>query len=182
VDETYFTALGVPEKFKQDFSVLQRHFYELSRTLHPDRFVGENERSRELSLERMSFLNEAYRTLKSPEELRDYILSLHLPKSSEATKGQIPVELAEGWFELQDILTEGDSDQTTIRLGQFERELTDFHNQMNASLKETESLYDAAANGAREAILKKLSQDIQKASYLTSMKRDVERIKSRFVK
>ena len=143
--ETYFSAFGVPEKFKQDPSELQKRFYDVSRALHPDRFTTADEQSRKNSLERMSFLNDAYRTLRTPGELREYILELHGLKMDPAIKGQIPMQLAESWFDLQDSLAE-DPDQAESKLLSFEQELRDFRQGAEGRIAATEKQFDTSGN------------------------------------
>ena len=180
--ETYFTVLSAPQKFKQDLSELQKRFYEVSRALHPDRFTTADEQSRSNSLERMSYLNDAYRTLRAPAELRDYMLELHGLKTDAATKGQIPTQLAESWFDLQDSLIE-DPDQAEAKLATFEQELREFRGGVETRISTSEAQFDASPNGSESVeVLKKLARDIQELSYLKSMDRDVERIKARLVK
>jgi molecular chaperone HscB len=176
--ESYFTVLAAPSKFEQDLGELQKRFYEVSRALHPDRFTTADEQSRANSLERMSYLNDAYRTLRAPSELRDYMLELHGLKTDPATKGQIPTQLAESWFDLQDSLME-DPDQAESKLAAFEQELREFRSGVETRIQASESLFDVS--GDVEG-LKKMAREIQELSYLKSMDRDVERIKARLVK
>jgi molecular chaperone HscB len=176
--DTFFTALDAPEKFKQNKDTLQKRFYEASRALHPDRFTTADEQSRKNSLDRMSFLNDAYRTLKTPAELRDYVLELHGLKTDPATKGQIPMQLAESWFDLQDSLAE-DPDQAESKLLGFEKDLKEFREGAEGRIAASETEFDLTANGD---LLKKLAREIQELSYLKSMDRDVERLKARLIK
>jgi molecular chaperone HscB len=180
--ETYFTILAAPQKFKQDLGELQKRFYEVSRALHPDRFTTADEQSRSNSLERMSYLNDAYRTLRAPAELRDYMLELHGLKADAATKGQIPTQLAESWFDLQDSLIE-DPDQAEAKLAAFEQALREFRGGVESRISASEAQFDASPDASEGVeVLKKLARDIQELSYLKSMDRDVERIKARLVK
>jgi DnaJ-domain-containing protein 1 len=180
--ETFFTVLAAPEKFKQDLNELQKRFYEVSRALHPDRFTTADEQSRKNSLDRMSFLNDAYRTLKTPVELRDYVLEHHGLKTDPATKGQIPMQLAESWFDLQDSLAE-DPDQAESKLLGFEKDLREFREGAEARIAASEKEFDLTVNNdLANNLLNKLGREIQELSYLKSMDRDVERLKARLVK
>lgn len=175
--ETYFTALGVPETFHQDSTLLQKRFYEASRVLHPDRFTSADPESRSLSLERMSLINEAYRALKSPAELRDYLLELRGNKTEE--KAKMPLELAESWFELQDALMEA-PETAAAKISAFEQELGSFRKQAESAIASNESAYDKSSSQDEKAqILRTLALKTLELNYLKSMDRDVERIKSR---
>lgn len=168
----YFEALGVPERFGQDAAELQKRFYEISRALHPDRFTAAGARFQQLSLERMSLINEAYRVLKDREALRNYLLKRH-GVAPDAKQGQIPAELAEGWFELQDLLMEN-GDRAGAKLGEFEQELRQVKDQVLRDLGELEKQYDAGANSLSEIGRRQLQ-----LNYLKSMERDIERLRKR---
>jgi DnaJ-domain-containing protein 1 len=175
--DTYFTALGAPETFRQDTALLQKHFYEASRVLHPDRFTSADPQSRSLSLERMSLINEAYRTLKNPTELRDYILALRGSKSEE--KAKMPLDLAESWFELQDSLME-EPETKGDKILAFEKELGASKKLAETELAASELAYDQSnSEMERVKILESLALKSLELNYLRSMDRDIERIKKK---
>ena len=62
----YFAFFGLPEKLSLDAAQLESEFHKLSWKLHPDNFVRAAEFERDLSLNRSSELNDAYRTLREP--------------------------------------------------------------------------------------------------------------------
>src|SRR5580765_3251088 len=61
----YFTFFGMPRLLTIDAADLERRFRELSRRFHPDFFYNATPTERLASLERSSYLNDAYRVLKS---------------------------------------------------------------------------------------------------------------------
>ncbi|MBI4511183.1 MAG: Fe-S protein assembly co-chaperone HscB [Deltaproteobacteria bacterium] len=71
-----FTALGLPRTLALEPAMLEARYRELSRKLHPDRFVRAPANERLLSLQAATTLNEAYRTLRSPKARAEYLLSL----------------------------------------------------------------------------------------------------------
>ena len=71
----YFAFFGLPQKLGLDSADLERRFHALSWKLHPDNFVRASEAERELSLERSSQLNDAYRTLLDPTARVEYLLA-----------------------------------------------------------------------------------------------------------
>lgn len=175
--ENYFSALGAPAKFSQDLPALEKRFYELSRALHPDRFSAGGQSQAEAqrySLERMSLINQAYRTLKNRGELRGYLLGLHGIEAPKGTAVQMPVEMAEVWFELQDLMME-DPAQARQKLSEFEKQLQDALESEEKELRLLESSYDESLS--RET-LQKISKHIQTQSYLKSLERDVQRLKN----
>jgi molecular chaperone HscB len=74
--EDHFSLLGLPRQFAIEPGELERRFRELSRRLHPDRFVRAEPRERRLSLERATRLNDAYRYLRDWRLRAAYLLKL----------------------------------------------------------------------------------------------------------
>ena len=72
----YFAFLGVPRKLNLDAADLERRFRSLSRQFHPDFFYNASPAERRASLERSSYLNDAYRTLRNPIARAEYLLGL----------------------------------------------------------------------------------------------------------
>lgn len=176
--EDYFLVLGVERKFAQDKKILEQHFYQASRVLHPDRFTTSSAETRSLSMSRMTLLNEAYTTLKDPDLLRVYLLELEgvIGAGHKTALAQPPMELAESWFEIQDLLAE-DREQALLRVTQFEKDIENYRSQLNQKITQLEKEHDSFTPRKEETLLA-LAQAIQPLSYLASLSRDVERIKT----
>src|ERR1700678_2423620 len=103
---SYFAFFGLPQKLNIEPASLEGQFHMLSWKLHPDNFVSASEFERNLSLERSSQLNDAYRTLRETIARVEYLLE-HLGVRKEGTtKQQAPPELLEEVFELNESLDE----------------------------------------------------------------------------
>lgn len=180
--EDYFWIFGLARRFGQDAAELERRFYRLSRALHPDRFTTEAAEIRRVSLERMSLVNEAYRTLRSPDALREYVLGLEGIRSGPDKNGRIPSELAESWFELQDALADNPS-EAGPRLRLFEGELRalrlDHEEKLGRIEREIDRETESGALEIPHSRYDELFRVAQARSYLKSMERDVERIRAR---
>jgi curved DNA-binding protein CbpA len=72
----YFTFLGLPRKLLIDPQDLERRFRDLSRKFHPDYFYNATSAERLASLERSSYLNDAYRALKNPVSRIEHLLAI----------------------------------------------------------------------------------------------------------
>src|SRR5580765_6460352 len=72
----FFSFLGLPRRLVIDAGDLERRFRELSRKFHPDYFYNASPAERLASLERSSYLNDAYRTLKQPISRIAYLLEI----------------------------------------------------------------------------------------------------------
>jgi len=107
----YFAFLGVPRKLNLDAADLEQRFRALSRQFHPDYFYNATPVERRASLERSSYLNDAYRTLKNPVARVEYLLGLEgfsARGAGEATEGaaHVPAKLLEEVFALNEELDE----------------------------------------------------------------------------
>src|SRR4051812_36101242 len=104
----YFSFFGLPRKLTLDAADLEQRFRALSRQFHPDFFYNATIAERRASLERSSYLNDAYRTLRSPAARIEYVLKLEGLAASgpaEASK-QVPPALLEEVFALNEELDE----------------------------------------------------------------------------
>ena len=103
---TTLRILGLPHKLWMGMDGLEQKFLQLSWKLHPDNFVNTSERERELSLQRSSKLNDAYRVLRDPVARVEYLLELEGMRKEGEHKQQAPPELLEEVFELNESLDE----------------------------------------------------------------------------
>src|SRR6202163_3673652 len=104
----YFAFFGLPRKLGIDAADLDQRFRFLSRQFHPDFFYNAGPEERRASLERSSYLNDAYRTLRDPVTRVEYLLQLEglaSRKPEEAGK-QVPAGLLEEVFALNEELDE----------------------------------------------------------------------------
>ena len=126
----------------------------------------------------MSLLNDAYRVLKHPAELREYFLQLQrLPTTA---KVQIPMELAENWFELQEAVLE-EPQKAAGLLCQFEEILRQKGEAASVELRGIELEINRALDQEKQTseLFGKLARSIQNQAYLTSLQRDTLAFKKR---
>ena len=72
----FFSFLGLPRKLNLDMADLEQRYRALSRQFHPDYFYNAPAAERRASLEKSSYLNDAYRTLRDPVRRIEYLLAL----------------------------------------------------------------------------------------------------------
>jgi molecular chaperone HscB len=72
----YFSFLGLSRKLNIDTADLEQRYRALSRQHHPDYFYNAPPAERRASLERSSYLNDAYRTLRNRASRIEYLLKL----------------------------------------------------------------------------------------------------------
>jgi molecular chaperone HscB len=104
----YFSFLGLPRRLVIDQTHLERRFRDLSRQFHPDYFYNAVPAERLASLERSSYLNDAYRVLRNPISRIEHLLAIEglPPAKSEDGTAKVPPGLLEEVFELNEQLDE----------------------------------------------------------------------------
>ena len=104
----YFSFLGLPRQLNIDQQELERNFRELSRKFHPDYYYNAPPKERLASLERSSYLNDAYRALRNPASRIEHLLAIEgLPSArSEEGTAKVPPALLEEVFALNEELDE----------------------------------------------------------------------------
>src|SRR3954447_22769431 len=98
----YFRFMGLPRRLNLDAADIERRFRALSRQFHPDFFYNATAAEGRASLERSSYLNDAYRTLKDPVLRVTYLLELEgvLKRTEQDGSKLVPASLLEEVFAL----------------------------------------------------------------------------------
>jgi molecular chaperone HscB len=103
----YFSFFGLPRKLTIDLADLDRRFRALSRQFHPDYYYNATPAERLASLERSSYLNDAYRVLKDRLDRLEYLLKIEgLPAGRHQDAGEMEAGLLEEVFTLNEELDE----------------------------------------------------------------------------
>jgi molecular chaperone HscB len=71
-----FATLGVERRYDVDLQALERTHRQLSRALHPDRYVGSTAAEKREALARAVEVNEAWRIVRNPLRRAEALLSL----------------------------------------------------------------------------------------------------------
>lgn len=148
----YYQLLGIPRSLNLSLTDLQKRYYELSRQLHPDRFMQKPEAEQQRALDMSSALNDAYRTLKDPVKRAQYLLSQEGFDIGEQRSKDVPAELLEEVFELNMALEEMRSGDDSARpqLEKAEKTFTGMLADVDHQLEALFEKYDQAPN--REAL------------------------------
>jgi molecular chaperone HscB len=184
----YFTFFGLPRKLWMGMAGLEQKFLQLSWKLHPDIFVNLTEREKEISLERSSKLNDAYRVLRDPVARVEYLLELEGMRKEGEHKQQAPPELLEEVFELNESLDElrearsagANLDALSTKLRAAEKNFGEKLHEVDAELKTAAQQWDAAlevdaSDPGREAILQRLNELLNRRSYIRNLVAGVEK-------
>ena len=184
----FFAFFGLPQKLTIDPAALEGHFHKLSWKLHPDNFVRASEFERNLSLQRSSELNDAYRTLRDPISRIEYLLLRLGLRKVGTTKQQAPPELLEEVFELNESLDElrearaegGDVVALRERLADaqqyFQRQLAEVGADLAAAGREWDAALDARADESRKKVmLAQMNEILNRRSYIRNLVAGVQK-------
>src|SRR5438445_5447385 len=185
-DVDYFAFFGLPRKLWIEGAELEKKFLQLSWQLHPDNFVHATEREKELSLERSSQLNDAYRTLREPISRIEYLLAIEGARKEGEHKQQAPPELLEEVFELNESLDElreaktsgGDLAALKSRLESAERGFQHKLGEVDAELQAAAREWDAALQAdtaTRKKVMAKLNDLLNRRSYIRNLVTNVQK-------
>jgi molecular chaperone HscB len=186
----YFSFFGLPRKLNISASDLDARFRGLSRQFHPDYFFNATPAERRASLERSSYLNDAYRTLKTPITRVEYLLQLEgfAARSPQEASKQVPPDLLEEVFalneeldEIRDLRASGTSaDQLTSRLenarGPIEAKRVAHEAQLEELFAKWDALVDRGAPDAeRGPVLEALRERVLERNYINNLLAGIEK-------
>jgi molecular chaperone HscB len=181
----YFAFFGLPQKLTLDLDTLEQKFHSLSWKLHPDHFARASEDERQLSLDRSSQLNDAYRTLRDPVARTEYLLGLAGMRKEGQKKQQAPPELLEEVFELNESLDElrdarssggieatmaGLRTKLEVAQHKFESSLTDVDQELARVSAEWDAAQDSAEDdAAKKKLMEKMNEVLNRRSYIRNL-------------
>lgn len=184
----YFSFLGMPRKLDLDVAALEQRFRALSRQFHPDFYYNAAPTERRASLERASYLNDAYRTLKQPSSRVAYLLEIEgvLKTSDQEAGKKVPASLLEEVFALNEELDEvrdaraaGLTDEEwRARLDKaaapIEARRAEHEAQVRALSVRWDALADTDEQGRRE-VLDALRDRVLERNYINNLLATIER-------
>jgi molecular chaperone HscB len=170
----YFELLGVPRSLNLSLDELQKSYYDLSRQLHPDRFMQKPEAERQRALDMSSALNDAYRTLKDPIKRAQYLLTLEGFDVGEQRSKDVPPELLEEVFELNMALEEMRSGDDSAR-PQIEQAEKTFTNMLAETDGQLEALFGRYDTARSRDVLVEIRNVLNRRKYIQNLVSEVEK-------
>jgi molecular chaperone HscB len=141
----YFEFFNLPRDLNIDPADLEKRFHTLSRKWHPDMFARKSPQEKEESLEASAILNDAYRTLRDPIARTQYLLKQEGFEPGEQGSKDVPPELLEEVFELNEALEEADLPQLEASRNKFEGMRADLDNELQEKFKSWDQHHDRSA-------------------------------------
>jgi len=184
----YFAFLGLPRKLTISVPELERRFRDLSRQFHPDYFYNASPTERLASLERSSYLNDAYRALRNPVSRVEHLLAIEgLPSAkSEGEAARVPPGLLEEVFALNEELDEirelresgSDPARLSARLDAAREPIDRKRDEHERQLQELASRWDSqeqAPAGEKRATLEALRERLLERNYINNLLAAIDR-------
>jgi molecular chaperone HscB len=186
----FFTFLGLPRKLNVDMADLEQRYRTLSRQFHPDYFYNAPPAERRASLERSSYLNDAYRTLRNPTARIAYLLKLEGlgDENPDERSTHVPSALLEEVFALNEELDDirgmrengAPPDAWKARLeharAPIDARRADHEAQLQRLSLEWDALVDSQASASdRRAVLEALRERMLERNYIKNLLTGIER-------
>jgi molecular chaperone HscB len=190
----FFGFLGLARKLQIDAADLEQRYRALSRQVHPDYFYNAPAAERRASLERSSYLNDAYRTLKNPVSRIEYLLSLERDGamdrdgSRRASASAPPPALLEEVFALNEELDEirearesgVPEPEWKARLDRAREPIERKRAAHEAALEQLSAKWDALVDASagepeRRRVLDELQERLLERNYITNLLAGIER-------
>jgi molecular chaperone HscB len=186
----YFTFFGLPRKLTIAQDDLERRFRDLSRRFHPDYYYNASPSERLASLERSSYLNDAYRALRTPATRIEHLLAIEgLPSTkSEGESGaaKVPPALLEEVFALNEELDEirearesgADASVLAARLEKartpIDEKRAEHERQIDALSTQWDQQLDTVPAGERLKTLEALRECLLERNYINNLLATIE--------
>jgi molecular chaperone HscB len=187
----YFTFFGLSRKLTIAQDELERRFRELSRKFHPDYYYNASPTERLASLERSSYLNDAYRALRTPATRIEHLLAIEgLPSTkSEGEPGaaKVPPALLEEVFalneELDDIREQRESGADAAALAArlerarapIDEKREEHERQIEALSAQWDSQLETAPPADRRQTLEALRERLLERNYINNLLATIDR-------
>jgi molecular chaperone HscB len=170
----YYRFFGIPKKLAIDTGDLQRRFYEMSRILHPDRFLRRAPTEQQYSLEATSILNDGYRVLRDPVSRAEYILKEAGFDIGEQRSKNVPPELLEEVFELNMALEElrGGEEGVRPRLEEARRQFLSMRAEIDSEMERLFRKYDETGE---RAVLGEIRDLLNRRTYIRNLIVEVDK-------
>ncbi len=185
----HFQFLDVGQRLNLDLGQLEATFHDLSRHFHPDYFFGSDLQEQQFSMDRSSFLNDSYRTLRDPVLRAKYRLGLEGVDLEEG-KQKTPPELLMEVFEVNERLEEiravkGSKNEQKVEdirrsLRKSQQHLEERLMQLKQELEEVFALWDQALSGdsiektQREQLTQRMQEIVSHRSFIQNLLEELQ--------
>jgi molecular chaperone HscB len=178
-DLDLYATIDFPRRLCLDPALLETRYHELSRRTHPDRFAVASAKIRDASVRATALVTRAYRTLRDPISRANYWLELHGRKLG--SNNQVPADLAETVFEIQEGLAELNTSEGA-EAAEIQSHLTERRREVaqlaRARMQELQALFATIDDASEEKIgglIFDLETILASLAYIRTLKRNLEK-------
>lgn len=157
---TYFEIFDIPVSFECDIDVIQKHYRELQKAVHPDKFVNSSDLEKRISMQHTSRINEAFNTLKNPVERALYLLKLKGLEINFDNETTMDAQFLMEQLELRESLAAVGND--TMSLDKLDVMDGEVKNKLSQLMLDFSSSYEADETEQARELIRKM-QFLQKA-------------------
>lgn len=165
--QDFFQLFSLPQNFRLDNTLLERHYHALQEQVHPDKFCHLSETERRVSMQWATRVNEAYQTLSNPARRARYLLSLHGIDIQDESNTAMPANFLMEQMEWREAIEEAKQGRDAAELDRLEsrlqREIHDLEAQLAASIDDSRDYAAAAGDVRKLKFLEKLAEEIASA-------------------
>lgn len=177
--ENYFEFFGLKNRLNIDLEELEKKFFSFCRECHPDFFANCQDIEKDICMNRMTFINNAYNVLKDPISRVKYLLQLELGEMTEERK-RVPKEILFEAMEFKEKMEEVTSKKNAENTGIFNEEINRMKNELENKINNLDvelnnlfNKWDALLynenNELRQTILEELNKNILVRTYLLNL-------------
>ncbi len=138
-----FAVLGIPPRFDLQLGDVEKRYRDLSKTLHPDRYVGRPAGERRMALNKAIEVNEAWRAVRDPIARAEALLRRGGVDIDEASAPTTRPDFLMEMMELREALAEAREKRDAAALARLTQ---DVQQREEAILSQLTAQFDAAAD------------------------------------
>lgn len=168
MNQDFFEFLELPRSLALDSKDLEQRFYALSRKYHPDVHARKSAEERDRAEVSAAILNDAYRTLRDPIQRAYYLLKIEGFDIGEQGTRDVPAELLEEVFELNEAIEESREAESGKgeALEPFREKFTAMRGEIDTELQERFEEWD---NGHDRETLAGVRSLLNRRKYITNL-------------
>jgi molecular chaperone HscB len=148
-----FVTLGVAPAFDLDLAAVEKVHRELSRALHPDRYLGASPSERRASLTKAVEVNEAWRIVRDPLRRADALLALGGVTVTEESAPKADPEFLMDMLEQREALSDAKAAKDLAAVRRLAASIEERARGVERALSDGFKAASAALGGSRAAML-----------------------------
>jgi len=151
-NQNYFQLFELDSSFDVNQETLEKKYLNFQKNFHPDKFVNASDQEKRISLQIISYINEAYETLNN-----DYLKSMYLLKINGYEIDDQNITISDPDFlmhqmELREELEEIEESQNSNLKENFKKKINEHKNECLEDFKKNfnENLFEEASQKVKE--------------------------------